>query len=258
MEENEKKVEEEIEETEDETLTDDDLDETDIEKDSDDHTVEKDEVDNPKKRQSNEENKYYAEMRRRNKLLEKENEDLKSKVTKADFEARKKAISKDTLSELDLDGIEDENDLLLCETYEKAEKNGSENPVLDANKALRAKIRADEQKRISEEKTANENRKKLAEDRAEFKKKYGIDTSEALKDPVFVKLYGDMISYGNMTELYSRYLTVKSKSEEDKDDETAKNMGKIPNSSAKKTNNHKSINDLDGEDFLKAFDEKYN
>jgi hypothetical protein len=208
-----------------------------------------------KKTQTKEERSFYAKLRRRNDELEKENKKLLKEKGEADFSARKKVVSADTLADLGLDKIEDENDLLLCEEYDKAVKRGSENPVLDATKALRLKVKDDkvkldksEEERVSREKLVNEDMKN-------FQKEFGITTAEALKDERFVKAFGKKIDFGNMTELYGIYKSLVSE-EENKDDNVSKKMGKIPsssNSQSKKVN----INDLDGEDFLKAFNEKY-
>lgn len=219
------------------------------------------EPENTKKRQSREDNHKYAELRRRNEELTKKNKDLETKVVEADFNARSKIISKDTLEELGLSKIEDDYDLVLCEAYEEAVKNGSDNPLLDANKAYRSKINAERAKAKKEEdekakasKLDEENKQKVEADKVEFKKKFGITTAEALKNEEFMGLYKQFISYGNLTELYSNYLNVVGK---DKDEE-AKKMGVIPLSSSRTQSPKKSINDLSGADFLKAFNEKYN
>lgn len=216
-----------------------------------------------KKKQSREENHYYAELRRKNEELSKKNKELEVKVVEADFNARKKTISKDTLSELDLDNIEDENDLILCEEYEKAVKKGAESPILEAQKAYRNRIKAEKTK-IAEEakqkeesaKVEEENRKKVEADKKAFQEKFGISTKEALADKDFMELYGDLIGYGNMTTLYSKYKSVIGKN--DAVASQAKKMGVIPNSSQKAVKVEKSLNDLDGAEFLAAFNKKYN
>lgn len=238
--------------TEEEDLEDEDLEET---------VEEKSKVET-KKTQSKEENHYYAELRRKNEELQKKNKDLEVKANEADFNARAKVISKDTLNELGIDSIEDEEDLILCEEYEKAIKKGLDNPVLEAQKAYRNKIKADKAKTLQEEeekqkaiKTQNEQVKKVEEDKIKFKEKFGITTKEALKNEDFMKIYGKFIDYGNLTELYGTYLSIIGDS---KDKEEAKKKGVIPFSNSKASSSRKSINDLDGEEFLKAFDEKYN
>lgn len=229
----------------DEELTDDDFEEK-----------EKKEEKTSKKTQSREENKFFADLRRKNAELEKKNKELEVKANEADFNARKKAISRETLDELGIDSIEDENDLLLCEEYVKANNKGVENPILEANKALRKKIREDNSKLSAAEKEEESNKLKVQKDKEELKRKFNIDSQEVLKDKKFMALFGDMISYGNLTYLYEKYLSINTMKDEDFENES-KQMGVIPNSSSRNKKAEKSINDLDGDDFLKAFKEKY-
>lgn len=208
-----------------------------------------------KKTQTQEERSYYAKLRRRNKELEEKNKKLEEQVSEADFNSRKKVISEDTLNELGLDSIENTDDLLLCEEYEKAVKRGSENPLLDATRAYRNKVNTDRKKVVEKEKIEAENVKLVNEDKIRFKKKFGIETEVAMKDEKFLKIFGDMISYGNLTELYGKYLMMKPS--DDDATNVAKQMGKIPSSTSKPPQKEPDINDLEGEDFLKAFDKKY-
>lgn len=208
-----------------------------------------------KKRQTKEENHYYAELRRKNEELAKKNKDLEKEVSEADFKARSKVISEHTLTELGLDSIEDANDLVLCEEYEKATKKGSENPVLDAQIAYRKKVKEREKEQKASIDKENENKRKVEEDKAVFKSKFGISTSEAIKDEDFMNMYGKFITYGNMSELYENYLKIRDKNSAG---DEAKKKGVIPLSSSRTASSKKSINDLTGEDFLKAFKEKYN
>lgn len=261
----EKEPEKKFVETE-EDLTDEDLDVKEEEESgegkSDQPTENKD---NPvKKRQTKEENHYFAELRRKNEELSKKNKELEGKINEADFNARAKVVATETLTELGLDSIEDEYDLTLCEEYEKAVKKGSENPILDAQKVYRAKVKAEkqriaeaEQKKAEEESATVERNKKVEADKVAFKEKYGITTKEALNDEEFMKMYGDFISYGNMTELYGKYLVI-TKKEKVQEDEEAKKKGVIPSSNTRASKTKTSITDLEGEDFLKAFNERYN
>lgn len=238
-------------------LVDEELTEQDFE--DDEEVIETDQVEETetetKKPQTKEENSYYAKLRRKNKELEEQNKKLIKEKGEADFQARKKTISADTLADLGLDSIEDENDLLLCEEYDKAVKRGSENPILEATKVYRSKVK-NEQKQLAQAEQDKKNQEELVKkDMAEFKKKFGISTKEALEDERFVKAFGEKIEYGNMTELYGIYKSL-VQVEEEKNIQESKKMGKVPSSS----NSHSSktnINDLDGEDFLKAFNELY-
>lgn len=239
-------------EDEDIDLNDEDLEDEEVEEPDQPKT---DSPEEPKKTQTREENKRFAELRRKNDELQRKNNDLEIKVKEADFNGRKKAISNDALADLGLDSIEDDDDLFLCEEYEKAVKRGSDNPALDANKAYRNKVRKEQQAKNKEETEKTEQAKKVNEDRANFKKKFGIDTSEALKDEEFMAVFGDMIGYGNMTDLYTKYKSLVNREEAEK--EEAKNMGTLPNSSTTQKRHNKSLNDLEGEDFLKAFEKRY-
>jgi hypothetical protein len=208
-----------------------------------------------KKPQTKEENSYYANLRRRNKELEEKNKQLEKEKGEADFSARKKVISADTMADLGLDSIEDENDLLLCEEYDKAVKRGSENPILDATKAYRSKVKTERTELAKAEQKKLEQDRLVQEDMANFKKEFGITTKQALEDERFVKAFGEKIEFGNMSDLYRIYKSLTS-SEDEQDQKESKRMGKVPSSG----NAHKSkpnINDLDGEDFLKAFNEMY-
>lgn len=256
------KEEKKVIESDEEDLTDEDLDvkgEEDSEDGKSDQLVEKK---NPsKKRQTKEENHYFAELRRKNEELEKKNKELEGKISEADFKARVKVVATETLTELGLDSIEDEYDLTLCEEYEKAVKKGSENPILDAQKVYRSRVKAEkkriaeaEKRKAEEESVEVENKKKVEADKLAFKEKYGITTKEALSNDEFMKMYGDFISYGNLTELYGKYLVLTKKEK----DEEAKRMGVIPNSNTRASKTNTSISDLEGEEFLKAFNEKYN
>ena len=207
-----------------------------------------------KKTQTKEERSFYANLRRRNEELEKQNKKLIKEKSEADFSARKNVISADTLADLGLDKIEDENDLLLCEEYDKAVKRGSENPVLDATKAYRKRIKTEHDKLTKAQQEEANNKKLVQEDAVKFQKEYGISASEAMKDEKFTKAFGKQISYGNLTELYGIYLSLTGG--DAVEEKQSKQMGKVPNSTTVKSKKV-DINDLDGEEFLKAFNERY-
>lgn len=210
----------------------------------------------PKKKQSKASNSFYAELRRKNAELEQKNKQLEVEVANSDFNTRKKMISSEVLEELDIQSIEDENDLILCEEYVKSVKKGEDNPILEANKALRRKIKADKEELMKQEKIELEQKKAVEEDRIKFKKKYGIETSEVTENEDFMSIFKDQISFGNLTSLYEIYLRMQDKLK--KEENISKSMGVIPKTSTRaSTNTTKSLNDLDGEDFLKAFKERY-
>lgn len=233
------------------------VEEEDIDLSDEDLNDESDQLEEKKstKQQSREENKYYADLRRKNDELQKKNKDLEVKVKEANFNGRKNSVSNDALIDLGLESIETEDDLFLCEEYEKAVKRGAENPALEANKAYRDKVRKEQQAKNKEETQKNEQIQKINEDKINFKNKFGIETSEALKDEKFMSVFGDMISYGNMTDLYSKYQLLVDREEADK--EEAKKMGTLPNSSTNTHRRSKLLSDLEGDDFLEAFQKRY-
>lgn len=266
MEETKKNVDEELdEELEDEDNIDDtDLDEDDLEDDEDDKKSSDEEDDKKfkkesKKPQSRQENAKYAALRKRNKELESKVSDLEVKVTKADFNAEKKVIRQSTLDDLGLDSIEDEDDLLLCKEYEKAEKRGSDNPIKDANMAYRKAMREKQAKASEQEVKDRELKEAVAKDSKDFYETYKITPAQALQDEDFVEAYGDLIEAGNLTKLYGKYkaLTKSKDVEDDQDSKVAKKMGTIPTSS-KQTKKQETLLDLDGDKFLEAFRKKYN
>lgn len=210
-----------------------------------------------KSKQSRKENARYAEMRRKYAELERENKELKKQVSNSEFNGRIKNISEDTLDALGLTSIEDEDDLFRCETYEKAIKSNADDPLREVERAYAKKVKEEKRKLVQERETQEKNEKLLREDQIEFKKKFGVDTSVAVNDEKFMALFSDQITYGNLTELYSRYVQVFGKQARE-DDEKSKAMGKIPSSNSKPQPKSQNINDIQSdEDFLKAFDALY-
>ena len=210
-----------------------------------------------KAKQSRKENAKYAELRRKNAELERENKELKTKVSTAHFDGRKNVVSQDTLDALGLERIEDEDDLFRCEIYEKAIKDDVDNPLKEVERAYAQKIKEEKKRRTQEVETQEKNEKLLRDDQIAFKKKFGFETSEALNDKRFMALFQDRITYGNLTELYTRYNEVFSAYQKEEENK-AKVMGKIPNSNSKPQPKKESINDIaSDEDFLKAYDALY-
>ncbi|MCK9235195.1 MAG: hypothetical protein M0Q41_10755 [Bacteroidales bacterium] len=209
-----------------------------------------------KKKQSREENARFAELRRKNAELEKKNKELEEEAVKASFDAKKENISKATLASIGLDAIETEDDLLLARAYDNAVASGSEEPLRDAVKVQREHMRKRAEKVREEEQARKAMEEKVKQDQIEFKKKFGIETADVMKnDKKFVALFGDLIEPGNFTKLYTRFKTEYP----DESGEDGKNKGIIPNSSNKQTLKppKKELHELDGDEFLKAYNEKY-
>lgn len=193
----------------------------DIEENDLDHEK-KDEENNPDKKpepaekpkQNRQENANFAKLRRELEEKEKRIKELEAKATNAAYETRKGIIPFDVLNELGLEEIGDEYDLLLAEEYMKASKKGEENPLLIAHKKVSEKFKTEKKELTSKQeqdaaksKQEKENVEKVAADAAEFKKKFGFQSSEIVKDKnsLFMKIYGKQIDYGNLTELYTQF-----------------------------------------------------
>lgn len=211
----------------------------------------------PKKRQTRETNAYYAELRRKNERLEREKKELETKVNEADFEARKKVVPKTVLESIGLEKIETQDDLMLAEAYKTADEAGDDNPLKTAMQTLR---NMQKEKQEAERKLADEQAKNyeaVVKDQIEFKKKFGIETKDALKDERFVNLYKDLIKHGNFTELYTRYKEAfpDDKPNDNEDLENAKKASIPPLPSGKKSPPPKKLHELEGDEFLKAWNE---
>lgn len=209
----------------------------------------------PKKQQTQEESAYFARMRKENRELKQRMAQMEQEAKKAKFDAKASTFSEDALSELGIDKIETEDDMLLAESYKEAMKKGSTNPVADAYKALRTKQSKELQEAKDKSTAEEENKRRVSEDQAAFKKAYGIDTKEALKDERFTKMYGKFITYGNLTELYGMYSEniLKPEKAQKEIEEKAKSMGSIPSSNGGSTDSNGNFDpwrDLHGKDWL--------
>ena len=210
-----------------------------------------------KTKQTREENAKFAELRRQKAELEKEKKELEAKVQKANFNAKKDGVSKATLEGIGLDTIETEEDLVLATAYDNAIAEGSEDPLKDAIKVQREHIRKTAEKTRSEEEARKATIELIKQDQANFKEKFGMETSEVYgKDERFMALFGDLLQPGNFTQLYTRY---KEAFPDESSDEEAKNKGALPTAGnkAKKKTTKKELHELDDDEFLKAWNEKY-
>jgi len=208
----------------------------------------------PKKSQTKEESAYFARMRKENRELKERMAKLEEEKKQSEFNAKASRFSEDTLSELGIDKIETEDDMLLAESYKEALKKGSTNPIADAYKALRNKQSEQLREATAKKSAEEENKKKVSDDQIAFKKAYGIDTKQALQDERFKKMYGKFITYGNLTELYGMYQenVLKPEQAQRQIEEKAKDMGTVPSSNGSPISNDGGFNpfDLEGKDWL--------
>lgn len=212
-----------------------------------------------KKKQTREENAKYAELRRKQAELEKKNKELEAEVTKASFNAKKEGITKETLASVGLDAIETESDLILAKAYDKAIADGSEEPLKDALKAQRDHSRQEAEKTRTKTEQENAVKQAIIDDQVAFKKKFGIETSAVYgKDERFMKIFGDLLKPGNFTSLYEKYKGI-FPDEEGEDEETAKGKGTFPTpqNKAPKKQTKKELHELDDDEFLAAWNKKY-
>ena len=237
-----------------EVMTDEEITEKDIEESDDtSKTEEPAKEEKQGKTQSREDDAKFAKLRRQIESLQKENKTLASQIEEARFGAKKSAVSQQTLADLGIDKIENDDDLFLCQEYENAKKRGSENPLLEANKAFRKRViekEAEIKAQKDEEKKFTE---KILAEKENLKKTYGVESSELIKNEEFMSLFGEKALDGNLTEYYGKYIGLINKYK--KDNSTSKVQGKLPTSTGKKLST--DILDLEGKDFLKAWDEEY-
>lgn len=254
----EKEEEVEKENEEDEDLEEEDLEDEDLEEDEDEEEEEEEEKEKPqpKKRQSRSENSKYAEMRRKQKELEEENNRLKAEKEKATFEAQKGIIPKAVMKELNIDSIEDEDDMFLAKAYLEAEEKGSDDPKSDAYEALKKHLKEqkDASKKEAEEK--EKSKKLIDEDTERFIKKYGQEKMKKALEPesTFMKLYGDIIGNGNLTKLYDKFVSVYGDEEEEDD---SKKKGTLPIGGKQPSHKQKSIEDMSDKEFKEYYEKHF-
>ena len=205
-------------------------------------------------KQSPEQNSYYARLRRENEKLKSEKETLENKLKESKISSVKSFVDSDIMSELGLDEITSEEDIALVEFYKDAKKNGDDNPVRTAYNSLYRK--SQESRKADNLKLEEERKNKELVDRdaKEFVKKFGISVNEALDDKDFMGLFEDQIGFGNLTALYSKY-----KAYTDKKKETDKTKGSMDftNIGSGIKNSSDPLEGLEGEAYLKAFNELY-
>lgn len=224
--------------------------------DSEEETEKDKEPEEGKKRQSRKDDKYYAELRRKNKALKEQVAKLEDEKQQAAFDVRKAAIPKSALDDLGLDGIKSEADLVMAEAYVEADENGASDPVKEAVKALRKYHEDKEAETEKQRKKAEEEAQETAQDKTDFIKKYGKRAfNEALKeDSLFMKVYGPRLTHNNLTALYEEYLQVFPDKAKESDEK--KGEGKMPPTSANSTTaqaGQKRVEELSDEEFKAAW-----
>lgn len=207
-----------------------------------------------KKTQTREENSKFADIRR----TKKENEKLKERISVLEQSLRdlkQNSIDKETLEDLGLDNVDSEENYRIASKYQNYKKDGSVNPKEKTYEELykEAKQKEQEQEQI---KNAEIKRKELIEEDANnLKKTYNITPKEAFNDKNFMDAYGHLINYGNLTELYGSYLSIKKTFEKDIRDKQ-KEKGSLPtNASGVKTT--KSYIEMSKEEKVKYLKSKY-
>lgn len=205
-------------------------------------------------KQSPEQNSYYARLRRENEKLKSEKETLENELKETKISSVKSFVDSDIMSELGLDEITSEEDIALVEFYKDAKKNGDDNPVRTAYNSLYRK--SQESRKADNLKLEEERKNKELVDRdaKEFVKKFGISVNEALDDKDFMGLFEDQIGFGNLTALYGKYKTYIDKK---KDVDKSKGSMDFTNIGSGIKNSSDPLEGLEGEAYLKAFNELY-
>lgn len=157
------------------------------------------------KKQSRDQDSYYAKLRRERDALKAENEKFK--------ENERKSISKEALENLGLEKEElnDPENLKLAKLYVEATTKGEENPTAYAYKQFRilAKEAKEQEARELENQEAQKAEMKRVTDEAfsNFTKAYGNEAFKDLtnKESLFMKKYGDVVTPTNLVKLYGIY-----------------------------------------------------
>ena len=206
------------------------------------------------KEQTREENSYFAKLRRENEKLKNEKETLENKLKESKISSVKSFVDSDIMSELGLEEITSEEDIALVEFYKDAKKSGDDNPVRTAYNSLYRK--SQESRKADNLKLEEERKNKELVDRdaKEFVKKFGISVNEALDDKDFMGLFEDQIGFGNLTALYGKYKTYIDKK---KDVDKSKGSMDFTNIGSGIKNSSDPLEGLEGEAYLKAFNELY-
>lgn len=206
------------------------------------------------KKQTREIDSFYANMRRENEKLKNEKAKLETKLKEERINSVKGFVDSEIMEELGLEGITSEDDIALVESYKNAIKNGDDNPIRTAYNSLYKK--SQEAHKLEQEKAQEVSKQEelVAKDKREFEKKFGMTADKALEDKDFMELFGEQISYGNLSALYGKYKNFTSKSKEvDKSKGTMdfKEVGRgVKNSSD-------PLEGLEGKEYTKAFKKMY-
>lgn len=205
-------------------------------------------------KQSPEQNSYYARLRRENEKLKSEKETLENELKETKISSVKSFVDSDIMSELGLDEITSEEDIALVEFYKDAKKNGDDNPVRTAYNSLYRKSQETRKANNLKLEEERKNKELVDRDAKEFVKKFGISVNEALDDKDFMGLFEDQIGFGNLTALYGKYKTYIDKK---KDVDKSKGSMDFTNIGSGIKNSSDPLEGLEGEAYLKAFNELY-
>lgn len=155
---------------------------------------------------------HYAELRRKNEELAKENERLKSEAKKAEFAGKASAVPKYVLEDLGLDSIDTEENLKLANAFLEAEANGSADPKGEAYKKMYDEMKAEESKKQKEAEAAakekEEGKKALIALKSDFIKEFGEEEykSQILdENSAWRKGIGKYASADTLIPMYREY-----------------------------------------------------
>lgn len=193
-----------------------------------------------KKKQSREENARYAEMRRAQKAKKEHDAEIERAKKEAVFESEKGYVKPETLKDLGLKEVKDEDDLYLCKEYEKLLAEGDENPEAGAYRSLREKKRSETEEKAKKEKADEDMKIKVGKAQIDFEKKYGLKLADIAGNPDndFMKRTGRYITcvkghedeyISSFLEAYAEYDSEK-KAQEAESKERAKKMGSFSTS----------------------------
>lgn len=207
-----------------------------------------------KKGQSREEDSKFARLRREKEKLEQENKRLKAEKDEAVFKGQSQSIPQEVLEEIGIKDLKTDRDLRIAKAYMEAEKSGDPNPTATAYRKVQDEDDANAKKAQETESKNAERRKAVETDMARFIDKYGKDAyNEAIKpDGEFATLFRGLISYGNLTELYDRYVKFKGGA-----DGESKAKGIIPPLNGKTPAKEKSVRDMSKDEFDAYWAKKY-
>lgn len=207
-----------------------------------------------KKTQSREENSKFADIRR----TKKENENLKkenSELKEALRNLKNNSIDRETLEDLGIENVDNEEDYKKASKYQKYKKEGEINPKEKTFEELYKELLADKKKQDEALAEKVKNKELIEEDTKNFKKTFNKNIKEVFEDKDFMDAYGSLLKYGNLTELYSSYQALKTTLEKNARD-SKKAKGTLPQAD-KLNSGEKPYTKMSWEEKVKYLDSKY-